>query len=126
MERRAVRGRACSAGRSTRRSRRTATAWAAIAADTFTATVVVTVHAGRWSTKELARHLKRHRKFFIGGPAGKEGLLLEIVPDTLRKVEAMMSLLSLFTGSWKKNDVAAPASRAAPVPAVPRLAADRP
>ncbi len=56
-------------------------------ADTFTATVVVAVHARRWSVKELARHLKRHRKFFIGGPAEKEGLLLEIVSDTLKKVE---------------------------------------
>ena len=50
-------------------------------------TVVVTVHARRWSAEELARHLKRHREFFIGGPAGKEGLLLEIVPDTLKKVD---------------------------------------
>jgi 23S rRNA pseudoU1915 N3-methylase RlmH len=56
-------------------------------ADTFVVTVLVTVHARRWSAKELARHLGRHRKFFIGGPAGKEGLLLEIVPDTLKKVE---------------------------------------
>jgi hypothetical protein len=56
-------------------------------ADTFSATIVVTVHARRWSAKELARHLGRHRKFFIGGPAGKEGILLEIVCDTLRKVE---------------------------------------
>ncbi len=56
-------------------------------ADTFVVTVVVTVHARRWSAKELARHLSRHRKFFIGGPAGKEGLLLEIVPDTLKDVE---------------------------------------
>jgi hypothetical protein len=55
-------------------------------ADTFTATVVVTVHARRWSAEELARFLKRHRTFAIGGPAGKEGLLLEIVPDTLKKV----------------------------------------
>ena len=47
-------------------------------ADTFTATIVLTVHARRWSAKELARFLKRHREFFIGGPAGKEGLLLEI------------------------------------------------
>jgi hypothetical protein len=57
-------------------------------ADTFTATIIVTVHARRWSAKELARHLKRHRKFFIGGPTGKEGLLLEICPDTLEKVES--------------------------------------
>ncbi len=58
-------------------------------ADTFTATVtvVVAVHARRWSKKQLARHLKRHRKFFIGGPAGREGILLEILPDTLKKVK---------------------------------------
>ncbi|MGO9110435.1 MAG: hypothetical protein ACLP9L_14525 [Thermoguttaceae bacterium] len=56
-------------------------------ADTFTVSVVITVHARRWSAAELARHLKRHRQFFIGGPAGKEGLLLEIVPGTLRRVE---------------------------------------
>ena len=57
-------------------------------ADTFTVTVVVTVHARRWSAKELALFLKRHKEFFIGGPPGKEGLLLEIVPDTLNKVES--------------------------------------
>jgi hypothetical protein len=56
-------------------------------ADTFTVSVVITVHARRWSAAELARHLKRHRQFFVGGPAGKEGLLLEIVPGTLRRVE---------------------------------------
>jgi len=54
-------------------------------ADTFTVSVVLAVHARRWSAEELARHLKRHRSFFIGGPAGKEGILLEIVPDTLKK-----------------------------------------
>ena len=56
-------------------------------ADTFSVSVVLAVHAGRWSAEELARHLERHRKFFIGGPAGKEGLLLEIVPGTLKKVD---------------------------------------
>ncbi len=56
-------------------------------ADTFTATIVVTVHPGRWSTKELARFLARHREFCRGGPADKGGLLLEIVPDTLRKAQ---------------------------------------
>ena len=56
-------------------------------ADTFTVSVVITVHARRWSAKELARHLKRHRQFFVGGPAGKEGILLEIIPDTLKKVD---------------------------------------
>jgi hypothetical protein len=56
-------------------------------ADTFAVTLLVTVHARRWSEEDLARHLKRHRKFFIGGPAGKEGLLAEIVPDTLKRIE---------------------------------------
>ena len=56
-------------------------------ADTFSVTAIVTVHARRWSAKELVRHLRRHRQFFIGGPGNKEGLLLEIVPDTLKKVE---------------------------------------
>jgi len=56
-------------------------------ADTFTVTVVVTVHASRWSLRQLARFLKRHRQFCIGGPAEKEGLLLEIVPSTLKRVE---------------------------------------
>ena len=62
-------------------------------ADTFTVRVVVTVHAATLVEEELASFLGRHREFFIGGPPGKEGLLLEIVPDTLRKVEAMMSLI---------------------------------
>ncbi len=56
-------------------------------ADTFTATIVLTVHARRWSAKELIRHLKRHKEFFIKVPAGKEGILLEILPDSLKKVE---------------------------------------
>ena len=56
-------------------------------ADTFTVTVVLTVHARRWSLKELARHLKRHQRFFIGGPAGKEGLLMEVLYKTLKKIE---------------------------------------
>ena len=56
-------------------------------ADTFAVTLLVTVNARRWSEEELARHLNRHRKFFLKGLAGKEGLLLEIVPDTLKKVE---------------------------------------
>ena len=54
-------------------------------ADTFTVRVVVAAHPGRWSARELARFLARHREFCMGGPAGKGGLLLEIVPDTLRK-----------------------------------------
>jgi hypothetical protein len=57
-------------------------------ADTFAATIIITVHARRWSEKEIAEHLKRHRKFFICGVAGKEGLVLEICPDTLRKVKS--------------------------------------
>jgi len=56
-------------------------------ADTFTATVVVTVHANCWSAEELATHLKRHRKFCAGGPPGKGGLLLELLPGTLRRTE---------------------------------------
>ena len=56
-------------------------------ADTFTATVVVTVHPKCWSRKALVAFLKRHREFCIGGPAGMKGLLLEIVPDTLRKTK---------------------------------------
>ncbi len=56
-------------------------------ADTFSVSSILTVHARRWSLEELARHLRRHRKFFIGGPGNKEGLLLEILPDSLKKVE---------------------------------------
>jgi hypothetical protein len=56
-------------------------------ADTFTATIVITVHPKRWSRKALVAFLKRHREFCIGGPPGKEGLLLEIVSDTLRKAK---------------------------------------
>ena len=54
-------------------------------ADTFVATIVITVHPKCWSRKALVAFLKRHREFCIGGPADKGGLLLEIVPDTLRK-----------------------------------------
>ena len=57
------------------------------AGDTFTVTVSIVTHAGRWSVKELARFLKRHREVCIGGPGGKQGLLLEILPDSLKKVE---------------------------------------
>jgi hypothetical protein len=56
-------------------------------ADTFTVTLMVTVHARRWSSEEIARYLKRHRKHFLRGIDGKEGLLLEILPDSLKKVE---------------------------------------
>ena len=56
-------------------------------ASTFTVTVVVTAHARDWSAEELVRHLERHRKFFLMGTARKEGILLEIISHTLRKVE---------------------------------------
>jgi hypothetical protein len=56
-------------------------------ADTFTATAVVTAHAACWTVEELAAWLRRHRKLCIGGYGGKRGLLLEILPDTLKKVE---------------------------------------
>ena len=56
-------------------------------ADTYAVTMLVTVHARRWSEKELARFLKRHRKFFLKRTAGKEGILLELVPDTLKRIE---------------------------------------
>ncbi|MGO9109927.1 MAG: hypothetical protein ACLP9L_11900 [Thermoguttaceae bacterium] len=59
-------------------------------ADTFTVSVVLAVHARRWSVEELARHLERHRQFFVGGPAEKEGLLLEIIPSTLKKVDGIL------------------------------------
>jgi hypothetical protein len=57
------------------------------AADTFTVTAVVTAHAGRWSADELAAYLKKHRKLSIVGHGGRKGLLLELLSDTLRKVE---------------------------------------
>lgn len=56
-------------------------------AEVFAATILLTVHHGRWSRRDIVRHLRRHREFFIGGPVGKEGLLLEIVCDTLKKVK---------------------------------------
>ena len=56
-------------------------------ADTFHVSVVLTVTAGRWTRKELLRRLKRHRLFCASGPSGKDGLLLEILPKTLRKVK---------------------------------------
>jgi len=57
-------------------------------ADTFTATVVVTVHAGCWSVEELAAYLGRHRRFCMAGYGDKKGLLLEILPGTLKKVKS--------------------------------------
>jgi hypothetical protein len=55
--------------------------------DTFTVTVSIVTHAGRWSVKDLATFLKRHRRFCTGGLAGREGILLEVLPDSLKKVE---------------------------------------
>ena len=49
--------------------------------------VVVAVHARRWSKKELAAHLKRHRRFFIGGPPRQEGVAPGDHADTLKKVK---------------------------------------
>jgi len=57
------------------------------AGDTFTVTVSIVTHAGRWTAGELAAFLNRHRQFFIGGPAKKEGILLEILPDSLKRIE---------------------------------------
>lgn len=48
---------------------------------------VLTVYARCWSLTALAHHLEQHRKFYISGPPGKEGVLLELLPDTLKKVE---------------------------------------
>jgi hypothetical protein len=55
--------------------------------DTFKVTVVLTATAGHWSHTELMRRLKRHRLFAVGGPPGKDGILLEILPGTLKKVK---------------------------------------
>jgi hypothetical protein len=57
------------------------------AADTYQVSVVLTVTAGRWTRKELLRRLERHRLFCASGPPGKDGLLLEMLPKTLRKVK---------------------------------------
>ena len=56
-------------------------------AETYAVSVLVTVHPGRWSDEELARFLKRHREFCSGRPRRERGILLEILPDTLRKVK---------------------------------------
>lgn len=53
----------------------------------FEIVAVLTVYARCWSLTELARHLEQHRKLYISGPPGKEGVLLELLPDTLKKVE---------------------------------------
>ena len=56
-------------------------------ADTYQVSVILTVTAGHYSRKEVLRRLKRHRLFAASGPRGKDGLLLEILPKTLKKVE---------------------------------------
>ena len=54
----------------------------------FEIVAVLTVYARCWSLTELAHHLVQHRKFYISGrPTGKEGVLFELLPDTLKKVE---------------------------------------
>ena len=55
-------------------------------ADTFTATIALTVYKDEWTAEELIGYLRRHRKSFLRGPAGKCGILLELVPDGLKKV----------------------------------------
>ena len=54
--------------------------------DTFQATVSIVTHAALVAQR-LARFLRRHRGVFIGGPAEKEGLLLEIIVDTVKRVK---------------------------------------
>ena len=56
-------------------------------ADTFTTTVVLSTHHGDWNAEELVAYLQRHRRSFLKGPTGKKGILLEIVPNALKKVE---------------------------------------
>ena len=53
----------------------------------FEIVAVLTVYARRWSLTQLARHLEQHGKLYISGPPGKEGVLLELLPDSLTKVE---------------------------------------
>jgi len=55
--------------------------------DTFTATIVVTAHAACWTVEELVAYLQKHRKLAIAGYGGKRGMLAEILPETLKKVE---------------------------------------
>ncbi len=53
----------------------------------FEIVAVLTVYARRWSLTQLVSHLEQHRKLYISGPPGKEGVLLELLPDTLKMVE---------------------------------------
>jgi hypothetical protein len=57
------------------------------AADTFVAHVVLTVHRGKWTAEELRAYLKRHRRSWLRGSGGRLGILLELLPDGLKKVE---------------------------------------
>jgi hypothetical protein len=56
-------------------------------ADTFTATIVLSTQRDEWTTEELTAYLRRHRKSFLRGPAGKNGILLEIVPAELKRID---------------------------------------
>jgi hypothetical protein len=56
-------------------------------ADSFTTTILLSTHRGEWTADELNAYLRRHRQSFLKGPKGKSGILLELVPDLLKKVE---------------------------------------
>ena len=60
------------------------------AADTFMATIVLTVHQDKWTVEELVAYMKRHRQSSLRGAVGKRGILLEILPDGIRKVEQLV------------------------------------
>jgi hypothetical protein len=53
----------------------------------FSVMVMVSCAPRRWSMKQVLRFLRRHWRFFTCTPDGKRGLLLEVVPDRLRKIE---------------------------------------
>lgn len=53
----------------------------------FEIVAVLTVYVRRWSLTQLAHHLEQHRKLYISGPPGKEGVLIELLPESLTKVE---------------------------------------
>ena len=59
------------------------------AADTFVTTIVLSTHHGEWTAEELTAYLQRHRRSFMKGPTGKKGILLEIVPDGVKKMERL-------------------------------------